>query len=74
MLKVTFDKKSRREMQVGQGECSFCKLATKVAKANPDMWICAKCFADTEIPGAIGEAERAGLIGEILVRGCVEDL
>lgn len=74
MLTVEFDKKSRREVQVGQGECAFCRRNTKVAKANSDMYICAECFADCEIPGAIGRAQREGLDGKILIRACADDL
>ena len=74
MISVKFDKKSRQEVQVGNGMCSFCGLNTKVAKANPELYICAVCFADTYMPGAIGAADRMGLTGEIIVRACVEDL
>ena len=74
MITVKFDKKSRRQLAVREDECSFCHFKRQVATANAELFICAECFADYEMPGAISAARREGLSGEIFVRACLEDL
>ena len=75
MLTVKFDKKTRKAINVGQGQCTFCREFGKVAKANPQMWICARCFFETEVgTESMQQADKEGLSGRVLIRACVEDL